>query len=106
MQTQYLSEVYPNIISISKVREDIHALLNLLEKYPEVKVLRGQRILFTAVRHQDTIQDKDRVQKAVAFFDRISKKYRSKKTKIPASEWVIADREKRRKPSYYAKHYR
>ena len=35
MQSQHLSEAYPNMISITQVRKDIDSLLTLLDKYPE-----------------------------------------------------------------------
>lgn len=100
MQTQHISDIYPNIISITSIREDIHNLLGLLDKYPEVKVLRGQKVLFNATR-PDTGKDQlEKIKMAAAYF-KTAAGIKGRKTKVSATEWLIADRDKIRSKKYY-----
>lgn len=106
MSAQHISDIYPNVISITKIRKDIDALMDLLEKYPEVKVLRGQDVIFRAVRPENKADRKRKISEAIAFMDVIKNKYRRIKDKISASEWVIRERDRVRTKEYYAEHNR
>lgn len=106
MQTQHISDIYPNAISITQVRQDIDALTDLLEKYPEVKVLRGQSILFNAVRPDVHTTKQEKVKEAVAFFKNVAKKYKAKKGELSATEWLIRERDRMRTKAYYDEHNR
>jgi hypothetical protein len=101
MQTQHISDIYPNVISITSIREDIHNLLGLLERYPEVKVLRGQKVLFNAVRPGIEKNQFEKIKKAAAYF-KTAAGIKGRKTKISATEWLIVDREKMRLNKYYS----
>ena len=105
MRTQHISEIYPNVISITQIRQDIDSLIQLLEKFPEVKVLRGQRILFTAVRPEESTKVLNQIKTSMSFFDRVSSKYAHKGTPS-ASEWVSNEREKMKQTKYYGTHRR
>lgn len=100
MQTQHISDIYPNIISITSIREDIHNLLGLLEKYPEVKVLRGQKVLFNVTRPDMERNQFEKIKKAAAYF-KTAVGVRGRETKVSATEWLIADRDKIRSEKYY-----
>ena len=106
MQTQHISDIYPNTISITQIRQDIDALTDLLEKYPEVKVLRGQYVLFHAVRPAAHTSKQQQIQEAAAFFKSIAKKYPVKKGEMSATTWLIRERDKMRTKEYYDEHNR
>lgn len=106
MQTQHISDIYPNVISITKIRKDIDALMDLLEKYSEVKVLRGQDVIFRAIRPETKADRRRKISEAIAFMDEIKKKYRRKKGELSASERVIRERDILRMKEYYAEHNR
>lgn len=106
MQTQHISDAIPNVISITRIRQDIDALTDLLEKYPEVKVLRGQDFIFKVVR-LDTLEEKKQKRKeAAAYMDYIAKKYKTKKGAMSGSEWLIRERDRMRTKEYYDEHNR
>ncbi len=106
MQTQHISDVIPNVISITQVRKDIDALTDLLEKYPEVKVLRGQSILFNAVRPVGETPKSQKRKAAVEFFQTVAKKYPLKKGELSATAWLIRERDRMRTKEYYEEHNR
>ena len=92
MHAQTISDNYPNTISITRVREDIDSLTSLLAKYRQVQVLRGQEVLFNAVR-PDTKKERDqKIRAAGAIIDRIRSS--SKKTGKNLSDVVIDERDK------------
>lgn len=106
MQTQHISDIYPNVISITRVRKDIDALTRLLEKYPEVAVLRGHTVLFKAVRSHFSKSKKEKIKEAVAFFKTVAKKYKAKKGELSATGWLIRERDRMRTKAYYDEHNR
>ncbi len=106
MQTQHITDAIPNVISITQIRQDIDALTDLLEKYPEVKVLRGQSILFHAVRPVAQISKQEKRKEAVAFFKSIAKKYKTRKGEMSATAWLIRERDRMRTKAYYEEHNR
>lgn len=103
MQKQYISDIYPDTISITQVRRDIGALLDKLAREEEVKVLRGQEVLFIAsspASKQAKISKKQkeslsRREKAAEYF------FSLKKPTISLSKYIIKERDKMRKKSYY-----
>lgn len=106
MQTQHISDIYPNVISITRVRKDIDSLMDLLEKYEEVKVLRGQEIAFTARRSRALRRKTEDIKKAVAFFTKMRKKYKSKPGEPTLTEILIRERDRMRTKEYYEEHNR
>lgn len=108
MQTQHISDIYPNIISITEIRKDIDSLMGLLKKYPEVKVLRGQNIVFKVVRANPITKSerKQRIKKAAAFFKNMRKKYKTKPGELSATEWLIRERDRMHTKEYYEEHNR
>ena len=106
MQTQHISDIYPNVISITKIRKDIDALMDLLDKYSEVKVLRGQDVVFRVIRPETKADRRSKISEAIAFMDEMKKKYKRKKGELSASQWVIRERDRLRTKEYYAQHNR
>ncbi len=106
MQTQHISDALPNVISITQIRQDIDSLTNLLEKYPEVKVLRGQDFIFKVVRLDSPQEKKQKRKEAAAFFKSVAKKYKSRKGTLSATEWLIRERDRMRTKDYYEEHNR
>ena len=106
MQTQHITDAIPNVISITQIRQDIDSLTDLLEKYPEVKVLRGQSILFHAVRPAAQFSKQQQRQEAAAFFKSVAEKYKAKKGEMSATEWLIRERDRMRTKVYYDEHNR
>lgn len=106
MQTQHISDVIPNVISITQVRQDIDALTDLLERYPEVTVLKGQSVLFRAVRPDAETEKQAKRKAAAAFMDTIAKKYPLKKGELSATAWLIRERDRMRTKAYYDEHNR
>ena len=106
MQTQHITDAIPNVISITQIRQDIDSLTDLLEKYPEVKVLRGQSILFHAVRPEAHTSKQKQRQEAAEFFRSVAKKHKVKKGEMSATEWLIRERDRMRTKEYYEEHNR
>ncbi len=106
MQIQHITDAIPNVISITRIRQDIDSLTSLLEKYPEVKVLKGQSVLFHAVRPSATPTRQEKMKEAAAFFKTIAKKYKGRKGEISATEWLIRERDRMRTKAYYDEHNR
>lgn len=95
MQKQYISDIYPDTISITQVRRDIGALLEKLDKEAEVKVLRGQEVLFIA--SSPIAKSTKKSKKAAAdYFLSLKKKHKGNLSKL-----IIEEREKMRKKAYY-----
>jgi hypothetical protein len=97
MQTQHISEIYKDAVSITQVRRDIGVLLDKLDKEPEVKVLKGQKVLFVATSPKNAIKQKAARKEAVDYFAYLRKKHKS-----PLSDIVIRDRDRMRTKTYYA----
>ncbi len=90
MQLQHISEELPNSIAITKIREDIDALTDLLEKFSQVHVLRGQDILFEAVRPETEQEKNERMKQAIEVMKRVRKS--TKIRKRFGSEYIINER--------------
>lgn len=101
MQLQSINQQLPNSIPISKIRQDIDALTDLLAVYPVVNVLRGQKILFKAVDPVFEERGNKKIRTAAVKIREFSKNYQSKKRTVSGSKWIINEREKIRKPAYY-----
>jgi hypothetical protein len=106
MQTQHISDAYPNVISITRIRQDIDALTSLLEKYPEVNVLKGQKFIFKVVRMEDSQELMHKRKAAAAYMDTIAKKHPNKKGGMTATDWLIRERDRMRTKAYYDEHHR
>lgn len=106
MQTQHISDAIPNVISITQIRQDIDSLTDLLEKYPEVTVLKGQSVLFRAVRPDAETEKQAKRKAAAMFFQTIAKKYPVKKGELSATAWLIRERDRMRTKAYYDEHNR
>lgn len=104
MKFQNISDTIPNVIPISRIREDIDSLLGLLERFKEVNVLRGQSILFKAVRVENPEEKQKEIREAVARIRQFREKY-AKKRRIAASEWLIRERDRMRTKKYYDGHH-
>lgn len=94
MQSRSISDDYPNVISITRVREDIDALTKLLEKYRQVRVLRGQEILFNAVRPETEEEKQQKIRTAVATINQIRNSFKFKRGNKKLSDIVIKERDK------------
>lgn len=92
MQTQNISDEFPNVISITKIRKDIDALMDLLEKHPKVRVLRGQEVLFDVYRPETEEEKSRKIINAVTGIRQIRDSF--KKTKENFSDVVIQERDK------------
>ena len=92
MTPNHISAHIPDVISITKVRQDIDALTELLEKHRRVRVLRGQDVLFEAVRPETDWEKQERVKRAVEAIRRIRES--TKRTKHSASGYVIKARDR------------
>lgn len=92
MQKQYISDIYPDTISITQVRRDIGALLEKLDKEEEVKVLRGQEVLFIATSSAGKSTKKSKREAAANYFLSLKKKHKGSLSKL-----IIEEREKMRK---------
>lgn len=101
MQAQHISDLYPNMISITEFRRDIDVLLDLLQKYPEVRVLRGQKILFNITRPGNGQAKRDKIAAAAEYFQTASRQLKSA-NKVSAADWLIKEREKMRSKRYYS----
>ena len=100
MQLQSISTQLPNSIPISMVREDIDALTTLLAVYPEVNVLRGQKVLFKAVDPAYEDRKREKIRRAVDSINAFSKSFKSGKG-TSASKWLTGERDKIRQSQYY-----
>lgn len=103
MQKQYISDIYPDTISITQVRRDIGALLEKLDKEEEVKVLRGQEVLFIASSPADKQVKKSKKQKgSLTRREKAAEYFFSlKKPTISLSKYIIEERDRMRRKSYY-----
>ncbi|MDO8515574.1 MAG: hypothetical protein Q7S14_03675 [bacterium] len=100
MQLQSISKQLPNSIPISMVREDIDALTTLLAVYPEVNVLRGQKVLFTASDPAYKDRKMEKISRAVDSIINFSRNFKTGNG-VPASKWLTDERDKMRDPQYY-----
>ncbi|MEK7127856.1 MAG: hypothetical protein AAB838_04000 [Patescibacteria group bacterium] len=100
MQLQSISKQLPNSIPISMVREDIDALTTLLAVYPEVNVLRGQKVLFKAIDPAYKDRKMEKISNAVDSVNAFSKNFKSNNA-VSASKWLTDERDKMRDPQYY-----
>lgn len=100
MSSQHISDIYEDAVSISQVRRDIGVLLQKLKKEGEVKVLRGQNVLFIAVDPEEF--EKQRANQTAK--SKIAKYYSKmrQKHKTSLSSFVVRDRERMKKKHYYA----
>lgn len=102
MQTQHISD--SNSISITQVRKDIDTLVNLLNQYGEINVLKGRRIFFKAIDPDYEQKKRERIKKSVKsikkFASEMAKKYPPKPGEKTLTEILIEQREKRRDPNY------
>jgi len=106
MQLQSISSQFPNVISITQVREDIDVLTKALNEFGRVRVLRGQKILFDAIDPEFEEKRRERIKRAVAQMRSMTKKYKSKKGEMSATEWLIKERDRMRTKAYYDDHNR
>lgn len=106
MQLQSISSRFPNVISITQVREDIDVLTKALNEFGKVRVLRGQKILFDAIDPEFEEKRRERIKRAIAQMRSMAKKYKSKKGKMSATEWLIRERDRMRTKEYYDDHNR
>lgn len=106
MQLQSISDQFPNVISITQVREDIDVLTKALAEFGKVRVLRGQKVLFDAVDPDFEAKRRERIKKAVASIKEFAKKHKAKRGEMSGSEWIIRERDRMRTPEYYAEHNR
>ena len=100
MQLQSISDEWPNVISITKVREDIDALTSLLAKYRTVSVLRGQEVLFEAVRPETEEEKKQRRLRAGQSIMQSTKTIPYKKGEKSLTRILIEERDKMRSGYY------
>lgn len=100
MQLQSISDDWPNVISITKVREDIDALTSLLEKYRTVSVLRGQDVLFEAVRPETEDEKKQRRLRAGQSIMQSAKTFGPKRNEKSLTKILIEERDKMRSGTY------
>ncbi len=100
MQLQYISYQFPNVISITKIREDIDSLTSLLEKYGTVSVLRGQEVLFEAVRPETEEEKKQRKLRAGESIMSAAKAYKYKRGEKSLTKILIEERDKMNSGSY------
>lgn len=106
MQLQSLSDQFPNVVSITQVREDIDVLTKALKAFGKVRVLRGQKVLFDAVDPEFEEKRRERVKKAVVQMRSMAQKYKSKRGEMSGTEWIIRERDRMRTKEYYDEHNR
>lgn len=104
MQLQSISDQFPNVISITQVREDIDVLTKALDEFGKVRVLRGQKVLFDAIDPEFETKRQAKIKAAVARIREFTKKHKTKSGEISGSEWIIRERDRMRTPEYYAEH--
>lgn len=106
MQTQHISELYPNVISITQIRKDIDSLTKLLGKYSRIKVLRGQEVAFEVVRPETKEERLSRVRNAVDGIRKIATEMGRKRLKKSLTQLVIEERDLMQTKKYYEEHNR
>ena len=98
MNKRHISQIYSDAISITQVRRNIGILLTKLVTEKEVKVLRGQEVLFIASSPEIENKKKAAKQQVKAFFSSLREKHHTS-----LSEQIISEREKMTSKTYYEK---
>lgn len=97
MQLQSISNSFPNTVSITQVRQDIDVLMDLLAKYPKVKVLKGSDVLFEAQRPDSPEDIAHKKKMAAQSIKMMAKNYVVKPGEKSLTEILINERSKRYK---------
>ena len=100
MQLQSISSTYPNTISITRIREDADSLTNLLKKYKQVQVLRGQGVWFNAVRPDSPEEIKKQKLRAAFRIMENAKRIPATKNGRSLTKFLVAERDKMRSGKY------
>lgn len=110
MQLQPIPGDAANVISITKVREDIDSLTRLLDEFGRVRVLRGTKVYFEAVDPDYEQKRREKVKKAAERIKKLREemavKHPTKPGELSATEWLIRERDRMMTPEYYEEHNR
>lgn len=102
MQLQSISSQYPNVFSITQIREDIDVLDKALNEFGRARILRGQKVFFDAVDPDYEGKKRAKIKNAVAGIRKFAQNQNRKSSEISATEWLIRERDRMRTPEYYA----